>query len=148
MPQPGTRVKSAVFYKTIEHTADIGIEVDAPDAAGVFTNGALAMFDLMYGLRSIRTKEKRRITVTGENLSELLVAWLNEVLYVHAVEKLLLAGFSEATLSGDCFSAWGVGERLDPDVHRCDMEIKAATYHDLSFKQTGDRWTARIILDV
>jgi SHS2 domain-containing protein len=139
---------SGALYKTIEHTADIGVEVEAPDKAGIFTRSALAMFDLMFGLESIDKKEKHRISAKGENLNELLVAWLNEVLYVHAVERFVFSGFADPDLSGDSFSAWGLGERFDPATHKGEMEIKAATYHEVSFKQTDGMWRARIIFDV
>ena len=46
-------MSSDPFYKTIEHTADIGIEVEAPDGEGVFARCALAMFDMMFGIESI-----------------------------------------------------------------------------------------------
>ena len=41
------------FYRIIEHTADIGIEVDAPDREGIFTRAARAMSELMCGLQPV-----------------------------------------------------------------------------------------------
>jgi len=136
------------LYRTIEHTADIGIEVEAPDQAGIFTRSALAMFDLMFGLGTIGRKEKRLVVAHGDSLEEMLVAWLNEVLYACAADKMVFSKFTDAELSGDSFSAWGWGERIDPVVHIQDMEIKAATYHGLGFRATEGGWTARIIFDV
>jgi len=136
------------FYKTIEHTADIGIEVESPDQAGIFTGSALAMFDLMFGLDRVERKERRLVKADGDSLEELLVAWLNEVLYVYAVDKMLFSKFTDAELGGNSFSAWGWGERIDPGAHVAEMEIKAATYHGLGFKRTEGGWTARIIFDV
>jgi len=141
-------LESHPFYKTIEHTADIGIEVAAPDKAGIFTSSALAMFDLMFGLAAIAPKEKRLIKVQGETAEELLVAWLNEVLYLCAVDKLAFSRFTDPQLGRDSFSAWGWGQRIDPAVQVPEMEIKAATYHGLCFRQTDHGWTARIIFDV
>ena len=138
----------STFYKTFEHTADIGVELEAPDEAAVFTRSALAMFDLMYGLDSISKKRSRRISASGDNLEELLVAWLNEVLFVHAAENLVFCEFTEASFAKGEFSASGWGEKVDPRVHRCEMEIKAATYHRLSVERRGCLWKASIIFDV
>jgi SHS2 domain-containing protein len=136
------------FYEIVEHTADVGIRVEAEDRPGIFRNAARAMFDMMFGLQAIGRSRRRRIEVTADSLEELLVSWLNEVLYVHAVEKTVFSDFTDPQLSGNRFSAWCVGENLDPAVHRCDMEIKAATYHGLSFQQSGGKWVAKIIFDV
>jgi SHS2 domain-containing protein len=136
------------FYKIIDHTADIGIEVEAPDQAGIFTKSALAMFDLMFGLERICRKERRLVKAEGDSPVELLVAWLNEVLYVYAADKLMFSEFTDAELSGNSFSAWGWGERITPQVHVAEMEIKAATYHGLGFQRAAGGWTARIIFDV
>lgn len=136
------------FYAIVDHTADIGIELQTGDPAGIFTGAARAMFDLMFGLGAISGSERRLIEVAGDGPGELLVAWLNEVLYVHAAEKLVFHHFADARFSENHFSARGVGEKYDPDRHRGDMEIKAATYHQLVFEQAGGGWTARIIFDV
>jgi len=136
------------FYTIVDHTADVGIELEAAGKPEVFAAAALAMFDLMYGLEAISEKETWRIEVKAESDEELLVAWLNEILYIHAVEKLLFAGFTEATLSEGAFSALGHGERFDPIRHKGDMEIKAATYHRLLLEKQKAGWKARIIFDV
>ena len=136
------------FYAIFDHTADIGIQLQAGDPAGIFTSAARAMFDLMFGLGAIGGSERRLIEVTGDGPAELLVAWLNEVLYVHAADRLVFHDFADARLSEGRFSAWGVGEKYDPDRHRGEMEIKAATYHQLVFEKAGGVWNARIIFDV
>jgi SHS2 domain-containing protein len=136
------------FYAIVDHTADIGIQLEADNPAGIFSNAARAMFDLMFGLDAIGGSERRLIEVTGDSPGELLVAWLNEVLYVHAADKLVFRDFVDARLSEGRFSAWGLGEEYDPTRHRCEMEIKAATYHQLVFEKAGGGWTGRIIFDV
>lgn len=136
------------LYKIIDHTADIAVELVATDRPGIFIRGALAMFDLMYGLDSIAQKERRLVTARGDTPEELLVAWLNEVLYVHAVDRFMFSGFTGAEISEGSFSATGLGERFDPKVHKGEMEIKAATYHGLRLVPRGRKWTARIIFDV
>ena len=139
---------SASFYKLIEHTADIGIEVGGVTREEVFTGCGLALFDLMVGLQSIVGTFTRTVSVHGESPTDLLVAWLNELLYFYAVEGLMFSGFADAELAEGCFRAVGRGEHFDASRHRCEMEIKAATYHDVSLVLSGDRWTARVILDI
>lgn len=136
------------FYRTFEHTADIGIEVEAPDIEGLFVRSALAMFDIMVGLGSIAQTRSSRIQASGENLNELMVAWLNELLYVYSVEGMMFSDFTDVHLGADSVSAQGLGEVFDRAKHDADLEIKAATYHDLAIRNYSGKWMARIILDV
>jgi SHS2 domain-containing protein len=139
---------STSFYKVIDHTADVGIEVSAATREEVFTRCGLALFDLMVGLRSIAGTVTKLMSVKGEGPTDLLVAWLNELLYFYAVEGLIFSGFAEAELGEESFRAVGCGEHFDASRHRCEMEIKAATYHEISLVCADDLWTARVILDV
>lgn len=136
------------FYRTIEHTADIGIEVFAPTRSDIFVRSAMALFDLMFGIDSIGTGLERRVRVEGDNLEELLVAWLNDLLYICAVDGLVFSGFADARLEEGCFSATGIGEVFRPESHTVACEIKAATYHGVSVAPEGDGWKARVIFDV
>jgi SHS2 domain-containing protein len=136
------------LYRTIEHTADIGIEVEAPDQAGIFVKSALALADLTFGLEAVSPVSQRVVAAEADSPEELLVAWLNEVLYISAVDGIVFSRFTDARLEGRRFSACGWGEKPDPALHAAEMEIKAATYHGLRFARTGGGWIARIILDV
>ncbi len=136
------------FYRVIEHTADIGLEVEAQDIEGIFVRSGLAVFDLMFGLDSIEKHTRRIIEVEGEDLEELLVAWLNELLYVYAVERMLFCEFLDVDLKEHKFVATGAGEEFDPEKHKVEMEIKAATYHGLVLKKVNGLWKTKIIFDV
>lgn len=136
------------FYKLIEHTADLGIEVTADDLKGIFVNSALALFDLMVGLEKIGGTAPKQFTVSGADHVELLVAWLNELLYVYSVEKLVFSRFEHVQLNPNRIEAVGWGELLDPQRHELNIEIKAATYHGLALSKQNGIWKARIIFDI
>ena len=136
------------FYRTIEHTADIGIEVLAPTCSDIFVQSALALFDLMFGIDSIGEGLERPIRVEGDNVEELLVAWLNDLLYIYAVDGMVFSGFTDVRLEEGAFSATGLGETFRQEKHCVVSEIKAATYHGISVAPEGDGWKARVIFDV
>ena len=136
------------FYRIIEHTADIGIEVLAPTCSDIFVQSALALFDLMLGIDSIGKGLERPIKVEGDNVEELLVAWLNDLLYIYAVDGVIFSGFTDVRLEDGSFSATGLGETFAPERHCVASEIKAATYHGIFVAPEGDGWKARVIFDV
>lgn len=136
------------FYKLIDHTADIGLEVESADIEGIFVRSGLAIFDLMFGLDSISKRASRGFHIEGDDLRELLVAWLNELLYVYAVENMIFSDFCDVDLKEQSFKATGLGEKFDPDKHRIEMEIKAATYHGLVLEKINGLWRTKIIFDV
>jgi SHS2 domain-containing protein len=40
------------------------------------------------------------------------------------------------------------GESFDPSRHKYNLEIKAITYHQVSVKEEGGKWEARVIFDI
>jgi SHS2 domain-containing protein len=136
------------FYTVFEHTADVGIEVTAGSREELFAHSALAMTDLMFESVPDGTSESRLVMVVGEKPDELLIAWLNELLYIYCVERLVFVSFSDVKLTDSMFMARAHGERIDLDKHSMEMEIKAATYHGFSIEVDGDKFRTRIIFDV
>ena len=141
-------------YRYLDHTADIGIEAEAPDPPALFAICARALFDIIV-CEGVHIEESSTLDIRVEapDLEILLVRWLRELLYLHEAEGWLFAGFHVATKDGPGgtmhLDARVSGERLDPSRHRLETELKAVTYHQLHVRraQTGE-WRARVILDV
>ncbi|HXG19773.1 MAG TPA: archease [Methylomirabilota bacterium] len=136
------------FFREIEHTADLGIEVEADSPAELFRCAGLALFSLMVNLARVQPQEERQETVQAEGWEELLHDWLSLLL-----RRFLQEGFVAADLAIDEIDASHVrarlhGEKLDYGRHQFEMEIKAVTYHQLAVTWVDGRWRARIIFDV
>jgi SHS2 domain-containing protein len=86
----------------------------------------------------------RTIEVTAETRADLLVEWLNELIYLaesgHWVPTTLVV---EAALP-TCFRARARGVR----VAGAPSQIKAATFHDLRFDFHDGLFEAQVTLDV
>ena len=135
-------------FRTIEHTADIGIEVEADNLSELFEGVAAAMFSLMVDPDTVRQTVERELSLEAGDLEELLFMWLNELLFVLYAEGLLFSGFKVKDIGEDRLVATATGEKLDPQRHRLDEEIKAATYHEMMVERRDDGWKARVIFDV
>ena len=137
-------------YTIIEHTADIGIAVEASDLAGVFINAAEAMFDIMAERRDANAPDtsgiKLDVRLTAENQDELLVNWLNELLSLSSARGLIFTGYQIHKLTDHSLDASVSAE--DIKLYRQNKEFKAATYHELELVKGPDSYKAKVIFDV
>jgi SHS2 domain-containing protein len=140
-----------VTYRLIEHTADTGLEVEAPSLAELFVEALRGMTDCITELERVAPQTRRRLGVRAGDLGRLLVEWLSEAVYLFEVEDLL---FSQAEVevkeskAGFELAATVAGEPFDPERHPAKIAIKAVTYHQLKVEETPDGWRARVIFDI
>jgi SHS2 domain-containing protein len=134
-------------FEIIDHTADIGIRVHGADLKETFANAALAISGLVTDAGKVRQSLHRDLEVTANGEEALLVAWLNELLYVFDAENILFSRFDIRDLTPTRLRARAYGETVDPSRHPMKMGIKAATYHRLKIEK-GEHYTARVIFDI
>jgi len=135
-------------FRTIEHTADIGIEVEADNLADLFAGAAEGMYSIIIAPGVVSPAVSRSITLEANDLEELMFEWLNELLYLLDAKELLLSMFEIARIERFHMEATVFGEKIDQGRHRLLGEIKAATYHQMTVERRDDSWFARIIFDV
>ncbi len=134
-------------FEIIEHTADIGVRAFGKDTAELFSNAATGMFSLITDLEKVEEKEAFKISAQGRNREELMVNWLNELLYRFAVDQIIPSEYNILQISESGLNAKVKGERYDNSRHVIEREIKAATYHQLQVEKKSC-WEARIIFDI
>lgn len=136
------------MYELFEHTADLGLRVNAPDLPSLFREAAEGLFSVIVAEIPRRAPAREvRIRVEAERMDYLLVDWLHELLFLFETERLLLDGFDveihDTRLSATA-RAWTVDDARDSLLH----EVKAVTYHRLRVEQTERGWLAEMILDI
>jgi SHS2 domain-containing protein len=135
-------------FQTLDHTSDIGLRAFGSDLPEAFSNAAKGMFTLIADLRQVRAPLKTEIVVNSGDISGLLVAWLNELLYLFDSEQRLFKKFDIRQLSETALKAECWGEKVDKSRHQLKRGIKAATYHRLKVEQTAQGYQVEVILDV
>ncbi len=133
-------------FEILEHTADVGLRLHADRLEEVFEaagEGFATLQDSWFPGEG----EGREVRVTADGLPDLLLSWLDELLYLQEAEDAVFGGFdvdyaSETELRGFVTLA-PRGDRVLEGV-----AIKAATYHRLRFDRTPTDWFAEIYLDV
>jgi len=135
-------------YEVLEHTADIGIRVKSPSLEGLFKNAGLAIAGISVEKQKIQNPEKHKIVITQKaaNIEELLINWLNELLSSSAAEALIFEDIQINQINEKFVDAIAIG--TDIRNYKTNLEIKAATYHQLKVQKTGSYWLAEVIFDV
>jgi SHS2 domain-containing protein len=136
------------FFREIEHTADLGIEVEADSPAELFRRTGLALFSLMVHIENVQPREELAETVTAEGWEELLHDWLSLLLVRFLQNGFIAAEITIEEIDAAHIQARLTGETLDYDRHEFETEIKAVTYHQFRVTHEDGRWKARVIFDV
>jgi len=139
-------------FKILEHTADIGIMAYGKIKREVFVNSAKGMFEIIAGNNSsmVNNNFSCKIALKAEDLEGLLVAWLNELLYISETKLVILNKFNIEKLFDNNIEAEVEGIRINRSGRKIEKEIKAVTYHCLEIKKDEEKglWSARIIFDI
>ena len=134
-------------FEIIEHTADIGIAAYGNDLKKAFANAAYALFSLMVDLKDVGDTLCREVKITAESQEDLLVAWLNELLYIFEVENVLFRRFRIGELTETRLRSRCYGELIDPARHKIKMGVKATTYHMLKIERKNG-FRVQVLFDI
>ncbi len=135
-------------YEIIPHTADIGIRVYGKDLKDLFKNAAYGMFDIIADLDGLTSSVTQSIEVKAPNKEELLVVWLDELLYNFYTKQIIFFDFKILELDDKRINAEAFGRNLGENRNRLKTEIKAVTYHELKIEEKKGGFTASVIFDV
>jgi len=133
-------------FQFIEHTADVGLMAYGRTLAEAFANAAYGLFSIIVEIRAVREIESRQLEISEEDSEGLLFEWLNSLIYLFDVEKVLFKKFNITEFDDHRLKAICYGEKYDPSRHRLKLGVKAATYHML--KVDKDKNQVRVIFDV
>jgi len=128
--------------------ADTGIRAWGPDVSAVFRHAARALWSLLVEPASVEPRQTVAVSVEAGDREALLVAWLNELLYLYETRGLIGADCAIRAMTDTHLSAEIWGEAVDCARHTIVGHVKAATYHQLHVRPAGDGWEARVVVDV
>lgn len=135
-------------FHLIDHTADLGIRIQARDLPELFETAAAALGEQLVEAPKAADFRHRRLDVSGEDWADLLINWLRELLACwhldgYAVRRARCVALSPHKLSADVSFL-----PFDPAIHTPQQEIKAVTYHQLEVSPAAEGWQATVIFDL
>jgi SHS2 domain-containing protein len=146
-------------HRFLDHTADVAVEIEAPDRAALYAAALAAFTDTVTVLSTVEPREERRLRVAvaaGRTaLEDLMVEWLGELLFRFETEGVLFRGAGveitepPAAAGEVVLTATVRGEPYDPERHPVKVLIKGVTYHELAVvRRPEGGWSARVIFDI
>lgn len=133
-----------------DHVSDAKFKAFGDTLEEAFRNAALALISLMWDRDAVERKVERRVTVTGKDKQQLLVGFLEEILFLQDARGFLLADVEDlridpqessyelrALFRGDTYS----------DRVRILGAVKAVTYHEMKIEHNG-RFMLQVVVDL
>jgi SHS2 domain-containing protein len=134
-------------FEIFDHTADVGVRGWGPHLPAAFAQAACGLSSLLVPLDAVRETTARALAVEAGDPESLLVAWLDELLFVFETEGLVGSRFEVALPTPTTLTATVHGEPFDPHRHRGGVVVKAATYHQVAV-EPGPPARVQVILDI
>ena len=131
-------------FEEIEHTADWAYRVKGENLAQLFIQAALGLYSLV-GMQLVPGERiMRSLQLKAIDRESLLVAWLNELLYLHESESLGFEQIEIQHLDETTIKAKVAGAPTQQWL----KDIKAVTYHNLAIRETESGLEVTLVLDV
>ncbi|MBN2830854.1 MAG: archease [Candidatus Omnitrophica bacterium] len=133
-------------YEIFEHTADIGLRIKGNDLKELFKNAGLAIFQISSRKQFTKNKKHTVVTVSHKapNIEDLFINWLNELLSLSSAKGIIFHNIKIKRLDKNSLEADCSGS--DVGNYKINIEIKAATYHQLKIEESKEGWQAEVIL--
>ncbi len=137
-------------YETFEHGADIGIRGKGKSIEEAFEGIAKAMFSIMIDLDKIDCEKKIKIELDSNDLTSLMVFWLNKLLTQADLNRIIFKEFEisiEKTDDSFFLKSFNWGGRIK-DLEDIGVEVKGVTYSSAKVFKTNSLWIAQCVVDV
>lgn len=135
-------------FELVDHTGDIGVWVFGESLSQLFEQAAHALTFILTEPETIRLKETRKIQLEAKTDEELLITWLNELVYLFDTKGLLFKTYDVLSVHDHRLEALTQGESYVEGRHPIKTPVKAATYHQLKIENRQGVWTAQVFFDL
>ena len=150
MSSTGTNVERLMQpnWEHFPHQADMGVRGIGPTKEVAFEGAALALTAVITDLAEVIPTQPVTITCDAPDEELLLVDWLNALVYEMATRRMLFSRFN-VRFNDHSLHATAWGEPIEVARHQPAVEVKGATYTELSVKRDeAGRWVAQCVVDV
>ncbi len=129
--------------------ADTAFEARGETPEELLLAAADALIATIADPTTIQPRRECTIQLHASDLSELLFAWLSEIVFLKDAEAMV---FCDADVSVREETSWELighvrGDSIQ-DEHLLGSDVKAITKHMYNVAHDGTEWVARVVLDI
>lgn len=133
--------------------ADCAFEASGATPSELFQAAAQAVIETMANPDMVSPSWSHTVEQEDPDLGTLLFDWLSEIVYLKDAKGVVFAEVTTDVRHDSDRKVWKLrgtvsGEPIDQARHELRADIKAVTKHLYEVKQDGNRWTARVVLDI
>jgi tRNA nucleotidyltransferase (CCA-adding enzyme) len=148
MIQPPRSETVQESWEHFPHQADMGVRGIGLTKEAAFEQVAKALTAVITDPGSVAQTQSVSIACEAPDDELLLVDWLNALVYEMATRKMLFSRFN-VRFNDHSLHATAWGEPIEVARHQPAVEVKGATYTELSVKlDEQGRWIAQCVVDV
>ena len=127
----------------LDHMTDAYLRIRATNLEEAFEYAGKGLVGTMYELEGIEINKKVPITAEGQDLENLLFDWLDKILLIVLIDRIIMSDFSvkvihDGKLGKYRISGYGKGEHINSERHELKVEIKGITYHEMKILEDKD----------
>lgn len=135
----------------LEHTADAKFKAFGGTLEEAFANAAMATTSLMWNAEAIQKKVNHPIKIKGRDIEQLLLHFLEEIIYLRETKSFLLASVEEMRIKkekgGFSLEAVFTGDLYSEKKYKLFGEVKAITYNEMVIDKS-DSITVQVVVDI
>lgn len=135
-------------YSFFDHTGDLGLNIFGKTLPALFRHAGEAITQIITDVKTVQLRETKIISLRADRIEDLMVHWLNELIFLFDAQCLLFAVFDVTSIDSLHLEATVKGEAYDQARHPVKTTIKSATYHQLEVVREAEYWKARVIVDL
>jgi tRNA nucleotidyltransferase (CCA-adding enzyme) len=136
-------------WEHFPHEADMGIRGIGLTKSQAFEQAAVALTAIITDPEGVAFQVERHFNCEAPDDELLLVDWLNALIFEMACGHIVFGRF-DVTIKDHHLEAIARGEPVDRVKHEPAVEIKGATYTELSVRHEVETgwWVAQCVVDV
>jgi len=136
-------------FEVIDHTADIGIVAWGKSLDEVFVHAAQGLFFIIAENPCCQTPFETPVAVIANDYEDLMVTWLNELLYIFDVEQVFLCDFEIIEIGQYFLKARVRGEMFNSMEYQVKHAVKACTYYEAKVEKMESKlWRTQVYFDI